>query len=296
MAKPELKLVQDDKLKTKRNKQALDAPRDKPAFLMLPEDVMVMGVDEEDSTSPLNDERLNLPIDEHLVYSIMKYGVKKNINARKDRATGKVYVVDGRQRVLCAREANRRLVAKGESANTIPVRLENGDDDMMFEYQVILNYYVESTPLMKARTASKYMGRNRTEEETARLFGVSTQTINDWMTLLQMDPEVHAAVDAKKISCHQALKLSRLTKPKQVKAVKELVAMGPKPRRKRSRPEGEEGEKAPTKMPSKEALLNIVLNGEGTLDPNFILGLNYALGRVSPKEVAGLSEIRGPKK
>jgi len=289
MSKANLKLVQEPK--KSRSKQAVDAPRGRPIFMMLPEEIVIVGIDCEDDASTLNDERLELPLDEVLVDSIMRYGVKKNVLVRKNRATKKVEVVDGRQRVLCAREANRRLVEKGGDPVPIPVRTEDGDDDLMFELQITLNHHVESTPLMRARTASRYMQRNKTKEETARVCGISMATLENWMTLLQMDKSIHDAVDSGKISSHQALKFSNLTRSGQQKAVKALIEMGPAQRR----PARTKNTTDKEYMPSKEALLNLVLQGEDKLDPNFILGIKYALGQVGIKDVPGLAEMKGKK-
>ena len=67
-----------------------------------------------DPAHSLYDERIHLPLDEAITLNIMALGVREPILVWKDPETGKVLVVDGRQRVRHAIEANRRLTARGE--------------------------------------------------------------------------------------------------------------------------------------------------------------------------------------
>lgn len=272
-----LKLVTEPRSKARH---PVDAPRGS-IYKMSPEELVIIGLDEIDGESKLNDERLNLPLDEKLVRDIMKYGVRENIVGRKNRATGKVEVVDGRQRTRCAREANKRLAQLGESEPVhVLVCLANGDDELMFELQEALNYRVESTPLMRARTAQKYLLRVNDRHKVCELFGVSNATLEAWLTLLQMSPDIHDAVDAKKISSNQALQLSKLSRSKQKVALEQLLALDPKERRPIKRPKNTTDK---ARMPSKTTLINIITQEEDSLDPNFLLGLRFALGLTKTK-------------
>lgn len=263
-------------------------------LMVPPEDLVILGVDEKDEKSPLNDERTKLPIDEDMVDTVMRHGVKKDILCRRNPATGKYEVVDGRQRTVHAREANRRLIAKGEQPIMVPVRVDKGSDDLMFELQIILNRHVESTPLMNARTMEKLFNRSGSKAETCRVCRISGSTFDDWMALLQMDDEVHKAVDEGRISSNQALKFSKLTRPKQREAVQQYLALNAKERRVVTRKPSKATDKA--KMPSKAALLNIVMQEPEGLSPDFILGLKFALGLIPASEIPGLSEVQGDKK
>ncbi len=264
-------------------------------YMAKPEILVIVGLDRKDDGSALIDERTTLPIDEDMVSTIMRHGVKKDILCRRNPATGDYEVVDGRQRTVNAREANRRLAANGESPIKVPIRVDKGSDDLMFELQIVLNRHVESTPLMKARTMERFYNRCGSRTETCRVCRISGPTFDNWMTLLQMDPEIHAAVDEGKISSSQALKFSKLTRVQQRKALQKFLTMKPKERRAR-KSESSPNKTDKTKMPSKAALLNIVIQDPESLDPNFLLGLKFALGLVSANEVPGLNEVPGNKK
>ncbi len=67
-----------------------------------------------DTSHPLYDERVHRPWSEPMVLNIMALGVIEPIIITKDPESGVVMVVDGRGRVINCREANRRLLERGE--------------------------------------------------------------------------------------------------------------------------------------------------------------------------------------
>lgn len=83
-------------------KTAIDAPREN-MFRVEPEKMVLVT----DENHPLYDPRVHLPLRENLVLNIMAHGVKEPILIRKNGDTFEV--VDGRQRVKHAIEANKRL-------------------------------------------------------------------------------------------------------------------------------------------------------------------------------------------
>jgi len=294
--KPNLKLVKaNEKARSTstKAKQAVDAPRG-TIFMMIPEDLVIVGVDVKDDGSVFNDERLELPLDEVLLDSILRFGVKKNVVGRKNSETGKVEVTDGRQRTLCARKVNEILRERGEEPMPIPVRIERGSDDLMFDLQISLNHHVPSTPLMKARAAERYRARGKSDVETCRIFGISQATLQNWMDLLNMDEDVHKAVDSGKISSFQALKFSKLSRVQQKKAVQRLVEM-----KERKQSPAETSDSTPSvdkiKIPSKADLVAVIGKANGKVSEDFILGLKFALGEVGINDVPGLKEALGKK-
>ena len=68
-----------------------------------------------DEKHPLYDPRVDLPLSDEMVASIMLKGVVKPIIVWKDPESGETVVVDGRQRVRNAIEANKRLRKRGAS-------------------------------------------------------------------------------------------------------------------------------------------------------------------------------------
>lgn len=298
MSKTNLTLVADTSKPKDKSKKSGGHPFERTTtYLAWPEELVIPGIDEPNEESVLFDkERKDLELNPDLLDSIMRYGVKKNVNARRNASTGKFEIVDGRQRVLHAREANRLLTAKGEKPRKILCRVELGSDDLMFELMITLNQHIESTPLMKARLAERFYMRSQSVGETCRVCRVSEHTFKEWMELLQMDKEVHDAIDEGKISCNQALKFVKLPHDKQRETLKSLVEMGAK----KARPKSEKSEDK-AKMPSKATLLGVVNQAEeAELDPNFLLGLQFALGIKRASElrdvVPGFKNVKGIRK
>src|SRR5271166_30696 len=81
-----------------------------------PENVLLVT----DIKSDLYDRRVDDEPTEEMIRNVMHYGVIEPIVVRKNQETGKTEVVAGRMRTKACREANRRLVARGEAPLRIP--------------------------------------------------------------------------------------------------------------------------------------------------------------------------------
>lgn len=178
------------------------------AFKVAPEKVILVGIDTEDRGHALYDERVELPLDEGLVLNVMAYGVLNPVIVRKNSA-GLVEVVDGRQRVRAAREANKRLKAAGHPTIRIPVVLKGGESRDMAAVMVSLNECrQQDSVVVRAQKAQRMLDMGRSEDEVAVMFGVSAQTIKLNLSLLSLEPELLSAVKGGKISASEALKVA----------------------------------------------------------------------------------------
>ena len=186
-------------------KQALEGSR-LNAFGMDPNELVIVGLDTEDGVEhPLYDERVKLKLDEALVRNIMFHGVIEPVTVTKD-GDGRPLVVVGRQRVRCAREANKRLEAEGKASIVVPVMVRRGEQTSMFGVMVSENECRQGDlPLTTARKAAKFMQMGRTETEACVAFGVSKQTMGAWIRLLELEPALLKAVERNEISASQAL-------------------------------------------------------------------------------------------
>jgi ParB family chromosome partitioning protein len=204
------------------------------AFKVAPEKVIIVGIDTEDRGHALYDERVDLPLDEGLVLNIMAYGVLNPVIVRKNSA-GLVEVVDGRQRVRAAREANRRIGEKGGMTVKIPVVLKGGESRDMAAVMVSLNECRQQDALIvRAQKAQRMIDMGRTEEEVAVMFGVGVQTIKDNLGLLSLEPELLSAVKSRKISASEALKVAGRGAEAQKRLAEEARKAPKKPGRKKS--------------------------------------------------------------
>lgn len=155
---------------------------------------------------PLYDERVNIPVRDSLVKSIIKFGVRDPIEVRSVvNAAGKsvAEVVDGRQRVRATREANRRIAEEAEKNGTepvyvyVPAMVVNGrNDGTMIDIMVLKNEQrQDDTITVKAAKLQRLLEYGRTMEDCEVLFGVSKDTLENWLQLINMDPEVLKAVN-----------------------------------------------------------------------------------------------------
>lgn len=200
---------------------AFDAKRSN-IFFLDPEEITIIT----DKNHPLYDPRVELPLKEPTIRSMMNRGVIQPVTIRKDGE--QAIAVDGRRRVLHAREANRRLKADGATPIGVPVKQWRGDDVNAYEVAIELNEHREADSLLaKARKANVLLQRGRNEDQVGDVFGVSATTISAWTKLLDLHPRVQTAVEQGRISATVAVqKLGTLPRDEQAKALEELDASG----------------------------------------------------------------------
>ena len=276
-------------------KQALPGTRAN-MFLMDPDEITIIGLDTKDGPEhPLYDERIHLPIDEPLVLSLMAHGNKVPIAVRKNGDA--IEAVDGRQRIRCGREANKRLNGEGKPPIRLRVIPERGSDGDMFGVLILANELRQADgPLAKAEKLKRYMAMGYSEEEAAVTFGVTKTTIKNWIALLEVDPAVRNAVEAGTLPATAASKLASLSREEQKAALKEMQDSGQKATvarassKARSKKHGVEENLAPSKL----ILRRIVENYDSDMsdvDAEFIRGLRYALGELAPASIRGLTSL-----
>lgn len=262
-----------------RRKQALQGRR-MDAFGMSPNELTIVGIDtDHDSSHPLWDDRINLPVDERLIRNISVYGVLQPVIVTKMEDL--VVVVDGRQRVRAARVIAEQQRRAGEEQIRVPCLVKSGDGSRLVGVGISANEQRQmDTAATKARKAARYLDLGRTEEEAALAFGVSEQTIRNWLAVTTLEPEVQIAIEAGRISATEAVsrcagrkrevQLRCLEQPKRVKL---------------GRPKG------PSKAKLAQVLESEHLDG---LHPEFVRALRFVLGEVDAAEV-GLGEVFAPK-
>lgn len=206
----------------KKSKTVSDAPR-RNVFMERPEDLVLIT----DEAHPLYDPRVNMPVEESMVRNIMTYGVKEPVLVRK--VGGSVEVVAGRQRVKAALEANRRFASEGKAEMRVPAIYQNGSDGDMYGILISENEArVDDDPLGKAKKAKTYIDMGYTESEAAVAFCVTTQTIKNWMAVLNLSTPVQKAVERREITPTAASKLANLEPEAQKVKLVEMKEAGGK--------------------------------------------------------------------
>lgn len=202
-------------------KTAFDATR-ASIFYLNPTDIQIVGLDTTDGPEhPLYDQRIHIPLREETVLDIMQRGVIEPITVRKNGDVAQV--VDGRRRVMHAREANRRLRLAGTPTVLVPVLPpKKGTEASLTELMIVLNAHREQDDTAgEALKMQAFLNRGYTVEQVAQMFGRSEQHIKNTLSLLDLAPQASAALAAKTITKSEAYALARKPREEQVRELRD---------------------------------------------------------------------------
>jgi len=208
--------------------QAFDGARGQ-YFLLNPEDLTLVTDEKHYLYSP----RVALPINQGMVDSIKAFGVQEAIFVKKDG--DKTLVVNGRQRVKNALEANKQLRADGKELVKIKAIVLKGTDAFLSGVMILTDELRQNDrPVAKAEKISRYMAMGRTEEEAAVVLGITPQGVKQLLSLLNCAPQVQHAVADGSLSVTAASQLAKLSRDEQTEKLESLLAeAGTKPEGKR---------------------------------------------------------------
>lgn len=190
-----------------------------PAFFEKPENLVLVR----DKKHPLYVEDVNKPLDEEMVASIMMFGVIEAIECRKN---GHQYeVVNGRQRVKAAIEANKRLVEQGRPPVKIKFTIYDGEDKHIAGAVIAANEIGRrpDVVLIKAAKAQRLLNLGYTHAEVGVTFGVTAETIENWVKLCGLHRDVRALVARGKVKYTVAMRLAALPREEQMPKIRELL-------------------------------------------------------------------------
>lgn len=292
------------------SKSALEGRRGN-VFWLDPFGVVIVGIDTEDGPDhPLYDVTDRHQIDEGMVLSILDIGVKETILVRKvaddNEPKGyRVEIVDGRRRVLHAREAHERAKKSGDPSTVlVPAMLDRGNDRTLEKVSVALNSIRRDDLVMaKAEKAARMLRRNGGDyTDVAIAMGVTEKTIRTYEKLDGgAGAKLRKAINEGSISASAAVRLCDLPSSKQDEELKNLLEKSGGKRvtiRK-----AEKAKNGKPSAPSKKVLKKLVQRAhEDTamnVSPDFITGVRFALGEIEPAEVgidAVIEEIQSKRK
>lgn len=238
---------------------------------------------------PLYDpRRVALPVMEELVLNIMVLGVLEPVLIAKDPETGKVVVVDGRQRVKAAREANKRLKKQGSPLVKVPCIMKKAAPGRLAGMMAGTTIRQDETPLGRAENMAKMRDLGTPEEEIAVFYGVSLPTVKNHLSLLVASAPVRNAVEAGKIGTTAAYKLAKLEPEEQKKRLAEAIeaAEGATTKREKSRARNKAVDSGP-KMRRRgeiEELLASADNGLVKSVLKWVLGLRERAPKVGDED------------
>jgi ParB family chromosome partitioning protein len=272
-------------------------------YVVNPGDLCVVGLDtpHQRGEHPLWDKRAFLAADESMVTSILAHGVKKAIFVR---VNGDVLeVIDGRRRVINAREANRRIKEDGSDRPFIevPVVVQKGTDAHLFGLARLLNRgNLEEDAVTTADAAQRLIDMGKTKEEVAAYLHVGVPMLEIYLSLLDLDPKIQKAIESGEISATAASKLSKLSRDEQIVAFDSMRAAGTlsvaaaNSVRAAKVAEKKGSAREVSQAPKKSIVRRLVERAESgdlevDLSEDFLLGIKWAIGLADTKKIKGLS-------
>ena len=276
-------------------KQAIDGRRIN-AFAVDPYSLTVVGHDTKDGPEhPLYDERIKMPLDKSMIANFRALGVKNPIRVKKD-TDGKLLVVDGRRRVLHAREANRQLAREGEPELEVPVLQEKGSSTDLEMTSISLNEHrVQDEVTTKAAKAVRMLHRTQDNyEAVANAFGVGVVTIKRWEKFNELPCNVTKSVTEGKITMSAAVKLHGLSDDDLNLALQELEQAS-KPtvevaeRIAKVRKDG--GTKKVSTLPKKPLLKKLAKLENTGVSEDFVKAIRWVIGDLQTSDVEGLEGV-----
>jgi ParB family chromosome partitioning protein len=266
-----------------------------------PDQFTLVGIDTDDKEKhPLYDERVHLPVNKSFMLNIMELGVLEPILCRENG--DHLEVIVGRQRVKAAREANRILKSKGEKPVTVPYLLKQGFDNstvmgMMFSENT---NRADDDVMLKAEKASRFMKFEPDIDRAAVYFGTNVQTIEMWLRLKGLHPDVQAAVKKGTVSATAAARLYKIPQDEQMKELEKAIEKSgsatiatiehevQKTRKKKAGKKVDEDALVPMTHGQIRKLLKYWEENFDGVEPKMFDFARVIVGQISPKKVSGM--------
>jgi ParB family transcriptional regulator, chromosome partitioning protein len=239
-----------------------------------------------DKKHPLYDDRVEYPLNEELIASIMFGGVNVPIKVWKDSESGDVVVLDGKQRCANAHEANKRLKKDGQPTRQIPGIAFKGSLKAALAQMIILNKgRQDTTPQADARSAERLLEAGYSEPEVGTILHLKPGTLKNYLALLSCPAVVRAAVDKGDLQPTDAYKLSKLEPAEQKEKLATMLeaakgVVGKRRRAKKMR--AATGEKKMRSRKEVAAMLAVLVEKFGSAAQGTIDLLRWVMGEKAP--------------
>ena len=212
---------------SKSSKEAHGAAGKGNLLLFDPEELHLIT----DRKHKLYDPRVEDPVDEALVASILYKGVVEPIIVWKDPELGKSCVLDGKHRVQAARAANKILRKRGEAIKLVQAVVSRGTAVAAMGTMTVANEgRTPPTPMQRARRAEQLLADGYDEAQVATLLHCSTTALKNYIALTGCSAAVRQAVDSGRIPPTVAYKMSKIEPAEQKEQLEKMLATGPKKR------------------------------------------------------------------
>lgn len=288
---------------TKAPKQTIADATRVNAFRLSPEalvnSVKIVGRDTPHKLGehPLSDKRAFKKPRRDVINSMKVHGWKGGvITLRKDG--DQFLVVDGRGRVMAAREANHELEFEGSEMRICPIALvEKAEDGDVATTMAVMNSMREEEDILeKGRKALQMLKFGKSMPEVAAAFGVSVTSVEQWIKVpADCAPEILDAIERKEVAGSVALELAALPRDQQIEKFEQLKTEGKltvaaaKETVRKVKTENGTAKKFPLAAVRKICKLakNEKLSAE--LDPLVLKVFQCLIGEADPRKIKGLS-------
>lgn len=166
-----------------------------------------------------------MPYDEVHVVGMLSHGVEKAVLVCV--VDQKAVVIDGRRRIVNAREANRRREVEGLAPILVLVKVVKGNELRLLEKTILTNAHrKQNDPVEEAELMQQQRDLGVEPESIAAFWGYGERTVLDRLKLLDLAPGVIAAVRHERLAAQKALKWHGLSWAEQRKALKGAPGKG----------------------------------------------------------------------
>lgn len=265
-----------------KSKQGINASR-RSVFMVDCFEYVLIGRDTDHGPEhPRYDKRVHNDFDEDVVLGMLKFGVELPIIVFKND-DGELEVIDGRQRVINAREASRRLMEQGLPALRIGCLPPEKKDTTL--RMVLLNEHREpDSAIGRGLKAQQLKDMGYSLGEIAPYFRCSEDSVRNYLSLLNLLPEIQERIAKGETPATVGYKLATKGEKAQQRYLDKLNG-------------GESEEKArpdadKPKPPTKKVLRAMLFQQQ--LPEDFRNGIRFALGILDPTNVEGLVNVLNP--
>ena len=178
-----------------------------------------------DPESDAYDRRVHDEPSEKFILNVMHYGVQTPIKVRRNTESGETEVLWGRGRTKALREANKRLIKRGEDPKLMPfvvVRSARGAELV----GMIISENEQRRPdtaMNRAEKAARMIDRGASHEDAAIALGLETGQVKNLLALLGAPKFVRHAVEAEQVTLSNGIKAAKLAEKEGPDAGRKLI-------------------------------------------------------------------------
>lgn len=211
-------------IKHERTKSAFEGTGTSKVFMFDPDDLVLV----EDPGHPLYDPGVKDPPDPDRVAGIRTKGIIQNVTIVKG-PDGEPLVAAGRHRVIDCREANRQLRKEGLPVQKVPCVYRHEKPHEAVSLMLMENFHRADRSLSRNAQAVRQAKMAGYDNETiAGLVKKSVATVENWLAISELHPDVQRALDEGRVRLSDATrKIGKFPPKEQPAALAKMIQEKP---------------------------------------------------------------------